>query len=180
MKQKAFEMKSDLPGWAMRRAAAADYRFVQDAHGRGAIQIKWPDRKALRDWAKLQGWPTPWFAFEAAFLAKSFESPLNFERAINESGIEIQIPQQAYTLSADGLSELDDLYAERSTSGRPVSWGTLVEELRSVRRAVEAGVVVQVEGGPALRTWQGFYDWAHGRYHMLEDGYDKWIGDDQS
>ena len=28
-----------------------------------------------------------------------------------------------------------------------------------------------------LTTWQSFYDWAHGRYHMLEDGYDSWIGD---
>ena len=45
---------------------------------------------------------------------------------------------------------------------------------------MEAGVVVQVEEGPRIQTWQGFYDWAHGRYHMLEDGYDKWIGDDHS
>jgi hypothetical protein len=59
-----------------------------------------------------------------------------------------------------------------------VSWGVLVEELRALRRAVEAGVVVQVEDGPRLQTWQGFYEWAHGRYHMLEDGYDRWIGDD--
>ena len=179
MKQKALEMKRDLPAWAMRRAEAGDYGVVQDAHSRGTMQIKWPNRKALRDWATLQAWPTPWFAFEAAFLAKSFESPLNFKRAINESGIEIQIPQQACTLSAERLRELDVLYAERSPSGQPVSWGMLVEALRSIRRAVEAGVVVQVEGGPTLRIWQGFYDWAHGRYHMLEDGYDKWIGDDQ-
>jgi hypothetical protein len=144
------------------------------------MQIKWPNRKALSDWTKLQGWPTPWFGFEAAFLAKMFESQMNFEQAINESGIEIHIPQQAYTLSVERLKELDALYAERSPSGRPVRWGILVEELREIRRAVEAGVVVQVEGGPNLQTWQGFYDWAHGRYHMLEDGYDKWIGDDHA
>lgn len=29
-----------------------------------------------------------------------------------------------------------------------------------------------------MRSWQQFYTWAHGRYHMLEDGYDTWIGDD--
>jgi hypothetical protein len=50
--------------------------------------------------------------------------------------------------------------------------GALVEELRVIRRAVEAGFVVE------LRTWQGFYSWAHGRYHALEDGYDSWIGSD--
>ena len=57
---------------------------------------------------------------------------------------------------------------------------SMVEALRAIRRAVEAGVVVQVEGAQEMRTWQGFYDWAHGRYHMLEDGYDRWIGDDHA
>jgi hypothetical protein len=37
---------------------------------------------------------------------------------------------------------------------------------------------VTVEGDGLLRSWQEFYQWAHGRYHMLEDGADKWIGDD--
>ena len=87
--------------------------------------------------------------------------------------------ERTYTITAEKLSAFDGLYEERSTSGRPVSWGVLVEELREIRRAVEAGVVVTVEGAQTLRTWQDFYQWAHGRYHMLEDGYDKWIGDDQ-
>jgi hypothetical protein len=95
-----------------------------------------------------------------------------------DSGIEIRIPQQEYTLSAERLEEFDSLYVQRSPSAQPVSWGILVEELRELRRAVEAGVVVQVEEGPRIQTWQGFYAWAHGRYHMLEDGYDRWIGDD--
>jgi hypothetical protein len=83
-----------------------------------------------------------------------------------------------YTISAEEIRELDALYDERSESGRPTSWGILVEELRKIRRDVEAGVVVTVEGGPILRSWQQFYSWAHGRYHMLEDGYDRWIGND--
>lgn len=62
--------------------------------------------------------------------------------------------------------------------GHPNSWGALVEELRAIRRAVEAGVVVYIAGEQPLSNWQQFYRWAHGRYHMLEDGYDKWIGDD--
>jgi hypothetical protein len=51
---------------------------------------------------------------------------------------------------------------------------------RTEQPTAVAGVVVQVEDGPRLRTWQGFYEWAHGRYHMLEDGHDKWIGNDQA
>ncbi len=171
-------MKTAIPAWAMRRAEAGDYGVVQAAHRRGALQIKWPNLKALRDWSKLQGWPTPWFGFEAALLAKLLESQPNFACALNESGIELHIPQREYTLSLERLQELDALYEKRSPSGRPAGWEPLVEELREIRRAVEAGVVVQVEGGPRMQTWQGFYEWAHGRYHMLEDGSDHWIGDD--
>lgn len=58
--------------------------------------------------------------------------------------------------------------------------GRLVDELREMRRAVEAGVTLTIAGGPAIRTWQDFYAWAHGRYHMLEDGSDHWLGDDDS
>lgn len=84
------------------------------------------------------------------------------------------------TVSAEELGALDALYAERSPEGRPTRWRDLVEELRKIRRLVEAGTVVHVEGAATLRTWTEFYDWAHGRYHMLEDGCDPWIGDDRS
>jgi hypothetical protein len=173
-------MSKELPAWAMKRAGGEDYDLVQDAHRRGVLQIQWPKLAALRDWARLQAWPMPWFGFEAAFVARLLESPLNFARAINESGIELQIPLQEYTLSIERLTELDALYEQRSPGGRPTGWGMLVEELREIRRAVEAGVVVQIEGDQRMQTWQEFYAWAHGRYHMLEDGYDRWIGDDQS
>lgn len=172
-------MKIDIPAWAMRTAKAEDYDIVQVAHGRGTMQIKWPDNTALRHWAKLHAWPTPWFGFETAFLGRMLESPVNFSHAIPDSGIEIRIPQEEYLLAAARLEELDALYVQRSSSGQPECWGILVEELRELRRAVEAGVVVQVEDGPRLETWQGFYNWAHGRYHMLEDGTDHWIGDDR-
>ena len=172
-------MKIAIPAWAMRRAEAEDYGVARDMQRQGTLQIQWPNLNGLRAWSKLQGWPTPWFGFEAAFLAKLFDSQMNFVQAISESGIELQILQPAYTLLVERLRELDALYEERSPSGQPVRWRILVEELREIRRAVEAGVVIQVEGGPAMRSWQGFYEWAHGRYHMLEDGSDNWIGDDR-
>jgi hypothetical protein len=86
-----------------------------------------------------------------------------------------------HTLTIEMLQELDALYEERSASGRPIHWGNLVRELREIRRLVEGGVKVNVaETGTVLNSWQSFYTWAHGRYHMLEDGYDSWIGDDNS
>ena len=57
--------------------------------------------------------------------------------------------------------------------------GVLVAGLREIRRAVAAGVVVYVDG-KTLRSFGSFYNWAHGRYDALEEGYDSWIGDDKS
>ena len=85
-----------------------------------------------------------------------------------------------HIVTAKDLRELDSMYMERSAEGRPTGWRLLVEELREIRRIVEAGTVVRVAGGATLRTWQEFYTWAHGRYHALEDGCDSWIGDDRS
>ena len=173
-------MKKDVPTWALRMAAPEDQALVQDAYRRGRMQIKWPSHQVLRDWAKQQAWPTPWFGFEDAFIGRMLESRESFELAVNESGIEIHILQREVTISGEKLRELDALYEDRSTNGRPTGWGVLVEELREIRRAVEAGVVVKVEGTKTIQSWQSFYEWAHGRYHMLEDGYDHWIGDDNS
>lgn len=181
----AFDMNTSLPTWALRAATPEDQGFARDAHRLGRTQIKWPDLTALRAWAKQQGWSTPWFGFEEAFITTMLDSEENFERAINESGIAIHIPKRDHMISVEKLRELDALYEEREDMGvlgrRPTRWGWLVEELREIRRAVEAGVVVKVEGTQTvLKTWQSFYDWAHGRYHMLEDGYDSWIGDDDT
>jgi len=171
-------MTKNIPEWALRKALPEDRLVVRDAQSRGTMQIKLPDLKALRSWAKRQGWPTPWLSFAEAFLVKMLDGEASFELAIRESGIEIHIPRQEHTISAERLGELDGLYDERSTEGRPIGWRSLVEELREIRRAVEAGVVMKVEGGQTFQTWEGFYSWAHGRYHMLEDGCDPWIGSD--
>ncbi len=125
------------------------------------------------------------FGFEKAFITKLFESNETFSLALNESGINIHIPIKEHILTAETLEELDALYEERDDTGllggRPTGWGTLVSELREIRHLVEAGITVRVEGTQTVLTsWQSFYDWAHGRYHMLEDGYDSWIGDDES
>ena len=176
-------MVENLPDWAMKVVTLEDRDFfkIHQAYRRNRVQIVYPEHKALRVWAKAQGWSTPWFGFEAAFAAKMFESEQTFDLALKESGIEIHAPQEEYILSQKMIEELDDLYNSRSSSGRPASWGTLVAELREIRRGVEAGVKVKITGtDTVLTSWQSFYDWAHGRYHMLEDGYDSWIGDDKS
>lgn len=164
----------------MRKAGREDWGAAREAHRRDTLQITWPDLSALRGWAQQHGWPTPFFGFQAAFTRTLLESDRNFERGVNASGIELHLPRLDYSIAGETLRQLDALYEARSANGRPVDWGGLVRELREMRRAVEAGVVLHVEGAPPLRTWQDFYSWAHGRYHMLEDGYDQWIGDDRS
>jgi hypothetical protein len=181
------EMRQDIPAWAKQRVLpdVHDFSEVCGMHRDGRTQIQLPNLKELKGWAKSHGWPTPWFSFEQAFVAKLFESKETFSLALKESGISIYIPIEEHTLTVERIKELDLLYEKREEMGalgrRPTDWGTLVSELRKIRRLVEAGVKVKIEGTQTvLTTWQSFYDWAHGRYHMLEDGYDSWIGDDNS
>lgn len=170
-------MASNPPDWALRMAGPQDRELVLQAEQTGTMQIKWPEGKIMRKWAKQQGWPAPWFGFEGGFIKKMLESDENFALALNGSEIELIIPIERYTVTAERLQELDELYDARGESGRPTDWGILVAELRGIRRAVEAGVVVEVDGNK-LKSFGSFYSWAHGRYHMLEDGYDDWIGID--
>ena len=181
------KIKLDIPAWAKQRVlpGVPDFVEVRQLHRQGRTQIQLPNLKELKRWAKSHGWPTPLFGFEQAFITKLFESSETFSLALNESGINIQIPIKEHILAIDTLSELDALYEEREDiglhGGRPTGWGTLVSKLREIRHLVEAGVTVNIEGTQTvLTTWQSFYEWAHGRYHMLEDGYDSWIGDDKS
>jgi hypothetical protein len=181
------EMRHDIPAWAKQRVIPGVHDFfeVRGLHHQGRTEIQLLDLKELKGWAKSHAWPTPWFGFKEAFVAKLFESNDTFTLALNESGINIRVPIKEHTLTIETLQELDALYEETEDMGvlgrRPTGWGTLVSKLREIRRLVEAGVKVKVEGTQTvLNTWQSFYDWAHGRYHMLEDGYDSWIGDDDS
>lgn len=87
--------------------------------------------------------------------------------------------KKSFHINSEMLLELDGLYKSRSSLGYPDCWNNLVHSLRAIRRQVEAGVEVTVEGYPMpLRTWNDFYTWAHGRYHALEEGSDEWIGND--
>lgn len=83
-------------------------------------------------------------------------------------------------VSSQDLADLDALYDQRDASGRANAWGLLVERLRQVRRAIEAGETVQVADGPNLKSVLDFHTWAYARYKLLEEGYDSWIGDDKS
>jgi len=184
---KTIEMRQDIPAWAKQRVLPDDPDFFRacQLHRLGRTQIQLPNLKELKGWAKSHGWPTPWFGFEKAFIARLFESEETFSLALRESGINIHVPIEEHTLTVERLKELDLLYEKREEMGalgrRPTDWGTLVSELREIRRLVEADVKVKIEGTQTvLTTWQSFYSWAHGRYHMLEDGYDSWIGDDNS
>lgn len=181
------EMSQDIPAWAKQRVLPeeADFLEVRQLHHLGRTQIQFPNLKELKGWAKSHGWPTPLFGLNKAFLTRLFESNETFSLALKESGIIIHIPIKEHTLTIETLKELDALYEEREDKGplgqRPTRWGTLVSRLREIRHLVEAGVKVNIEGTQTVLTsWQSFYAWAHGRYHMLEDGYDSWIGDDKS
>lgn len=110
-------------------------------------------------------------------MKKLLETDQSFAFGISGSGVKISIPVETHTIAEKELKGLDDLYESRDERGHPDGLNALVEGLRDIRRAVQAGVEVEVEG-KTLKNFDQFYSWAHGRYHMLEDGADKWIGDD--
>lgn len=169
-------MLQKLPEWAIRKAGPEDRSAVKDAVARGTAVVRWPDTGYLRSWAKQRGWPTPILGFREMFIQKMLSSDDAFYQALSGAGVEVQIPVDRYEFTERKLRDLDDLYKSRGEDGRPDCWGALVEALREIRRACEADVQVKVEG--RTLNSMNFYSWAHGRYHMLEDGYDKWIGND--
>ena len=54
----------ELPAWALEAATAEDRERTSAARREGAMQITWPDKKALRAWTRQHGWPAPRFGFE--------------------------------------------------------------------------------------------------------------------
>lgn len=168
-----------FPSWALRRATPADRALVQRAQRSRTLRIKWPATDVLRAWARQNGWRAPLFGLQDAFWAQMVTSDENFALALNESGIELLVPIEKWSLPPETLAAMDAWYAERSSEGRPSQWDALVEEIREIRRAVEGGVSVEIEGR-VYRQTISLLEWAHARYHMLEEGIDKWIGDDRS
>ena len=162
--------KPNLPEWAVKPATPADRLATKQAYENATLQSNWDTCPSLKSWAKAQGWPTSWFNFQSTFFNTMLEDDANFALALTDSGLEITIPKQTYTFSDESLKKFDQAYEDHE-------WDWLVESLREIRRAVEAGVVVTIHG-ETLKSWSSFYTWAHGRYHILEDGADKWIGDD--
>ncbi len=84
------------------------------------------------------------------------------------------------TLSDAELAHLDSLYDARDATGRPNEWGTLVGKLRAIRRSIELGEAVKVHDGAELQSVLEFHTWAYRNFKLLEEGYDSWIGDDDS
>ena len=167
-------MSSHCPDWALREAEAGDLASVQRLGSQIDVLTHWPESKILRKWAGQQGWRALFFFFRSAFMAQMLESEAKFDRAIRHSGIRIRLPKAEHLFSARELKNLDELYAERA------HWNLLVQELREIRRAAEAGVVITIGSESPIRDWQSFYTWAHRRYPKLEEGADHWIGDDNS
>ena len=63
------------------------------------------------------------------------------------------------------------------SDGRPTAWGPFVAGLQEPCWLTTAGITIEVDGRQ-LNSAGNSYTWSHERYHMLEDGYDDWIGSD--
>ncbi len=164
-------MSMAIPDWAMRQAGPSDRLNVKKAAEKNRLVYNWYQVPDLRKWAKRQGWPTPWLSFASKFLETMLENDQNFTLVLDQTDLVFQIPVQEYSIDDGTLAEFDQMYKARE-------FLDLVDELRDIRRAVEVGVKVHIDG-QTLKSWGGFYSWAHGRYYLLEDDTGSgWIGDD--
>ena len=161
----------DLPAWAITKATAPDRAIAKKAYEDGTAKIVFRDYASLRQWMKDNGWKKPWLFLRKSFIKQLFAHDENYRLVLRERIVEIRIPKKNVTISDKQLKDIDESYDERS-------WSYVVEALREMRRAIEAGVVIQVDG-KTLKSWNEWYTWAHSRYYLLEEGSDKWIGDDR-
>ena len=161
----------ELPNWALTEATELDWTSAKKAYQDQTAKIVLRHPEALRSWMKGKGWKRPWLFLQESFMKQLFASDENYRLVLREHIAEIRIPKKNVVISDKKLQSMDDDYDERS-------WGALVEELREIRRVVEAGTEVEIDG-KKLNSFNSFYTWAHARYKLLEEGSDKWIGDDR-
>ena len=164
-------MAMEIPDWALRRAGPSDRLDVQKAVKRNRLVYNWYEVPNLKQWARSQGWPTPWLTFSSKFLETMLANDENYALVLSQTDLVFQIPKKEYSIDDSKVAEFDKLYQDREFS-------ELVDELRDIRRAVYAGVKVLVDGRKLMGS-SSFYNWAHGRYYLLEDDPNSgWIGDD--
>ena len=161
----------NLPDWAVKKATSLDREIARRAYEAGNAKIVLRDNVSLRQWMNSKGWKRGWLLSRYSFIKQLFTNDENYQLVLQDNIAEILIPRQQVNVSEERLDQIDQSYEARS-------WPYVVEALREIRRAVEAGVVIEVDG-KTLKSWQEWYSWAHSRYHLLEDGSDKWIGDDR-
>ncbi|MBK8505834.1 MAG: hypothetical protein IPL46_28765 [Saprospiraceae bacterium] len=161
----------NLPTWALRKATLSDRENAMHAHKKMAAKIVFSNRAFLVNWMKKWGWRRSWFFPEESFYTRLFENDENYSLALSDQIVEVFIPKESYQITSKQLKEMDDDYASQS-------WSWVVGALREIRRAIEAGVIIEVDD-QKLKSVSGFYKWAHQRYHALEEAADKWVLDDR-
>ena len=77
--------------------------------------------------------------------------------------------EKEYVITVEMLKEFDEMYEDAEditpTHKWHRDWDILVEALRGIRRQIQAGVTVKVEGTETVFTeWWDFYEWCHARY----------------
>lgn len=162
-----------LPSWALEVLGEGERVRAHDQRAAGELRVRWSDGHRARSWSKRNGWRSSWLRPDQVFLDAVLADDEAFTTAVRSDAVDFLVPRSDYSLTPAAIEQMDVDYADRS------SWGSLVETLRTIRRAIESGVIVHADGRK-LDGWSDFYEWAHGRYHLLEDGHDAWIGDDRS
>lgn len=156
-----------LPTWALEKAEPQDRDRARNAYQKKTGRFTITNRATLKDWMKAQAWKQSRFALEGSFYKQCFQDDDYFRTALEEQVVEMWIPKQSHQVSKTDLASMDKDYNDRE-------WAAAVAQLKDIRRAIDAGVTIEVDG-QTFKSSGSFYNWAHKRYHSLEEASDDWI-----
>ena len=158
-----------LPNWALEKAGPHDRVRAKEAYEKETGRFTVPNRVSLKDWMKARGWKRSWISPEGSFYKQCFRDDSLFQLALKEEMVDIWIPKQTHQVSKADLAGIDQDYQTQD-------WSAAVAKLRDIRRALDAGVTIEIDGQP-FKSSGSFYTWAHKRYHALAEISNDWMMD---
>lgn len=158
-----------LPNWALEKAGPHDRVRAKEAYEKETGRFTVPNRVSLKDWMKAQGWKRSWISLEGSFYKQCFQDDSLFQLALKEEMVDIWIPKEVCQISVADLASMDKDYDAQD-------WSTAAAKLRDIRRAIDAGVIIEIDG-QSFKSSGSFYTWTHQRYHALEEISNEWMMD---
>ncbi|CAM2010544.1 hypothetical protein [Acanthopleuribacter pedis] len=175
-------MELDLV-WIYRRVGVNERLAAEKAHLAGRLLTNWncphgfhpkhckktPLKKAPKQWARDQGWPTPLLGFEKQFLETLLSDDDHFRLGLDKGGVELFVPIKEWV-----VPDKDVATWERENKD-PKNWDALAGNFRVLCQILNHGVPVVVAGRTYTSSGTFYRDFVMKGYRNLEEGADLFI-----